>query len=149
MYHNIVCPYDHSEFAERALEKAARMAADKGGKLFLVRVLVNPFLFDGGSHLLSTNLMATDLMEKIREEATGQMQEIKDQVLVQYPDLEVEMGLTEGNDIGEAIMSEAENRNADLIVMGSHGRKGIKKWMMGSVADYVLREAKCPVLIVK
>ncbi|MBK9270275.1 MAG: universal stress protein [Saprospiraceae bacterium] len=149
MYRNIVCPYDHSEFAERALDKAARMSMDQGGKLFLIHVLVNPFLFDGGSHLLSTNVMATDLMLKIKEEAIQQMGTVKDKLIAQFPGVEVEVIFTEGSDIGEAIMSAAEDKNADLIVMGSHGRKGLRRLVMGSVAEYILRESKCPVLIVK
>ncbi len=49
----------------------------------------------------------------------------------------------------EAIMETAEERDADLIVMGTHGRTGLSRLLMGSVAENVLPRASCPVLIVK
>jgi nucleotide-binding universal stress UspA family protein len=149
MYHTILCPYDQSEFAVRALDRAARMAADKSGTLVVVNVLVNPFMFDGGSHLLSNNVMAIDLMSRIRTETETEMAELKTKLQTKFPTLEIQIRLVENNDIGDAILTEAEKLDADLIVMGSHGRKGLRRLVMGSVAEYILREAKCPVMIVK
>lgn len=149
MYHRILCPFDFSEFADRALDRAARMSTEKSGKLILVHILVNPFLFDGGSHLLSNNVMAVDLMDKIKEESNVELQKLKDELLKKYPNLELDIVQVESNDIGDAIVSQSDKSEADLIVMGSHGRKGLRRLVMGSVAEYVLREAKCPVMIVK
>ncbi len=125
------------------------MAADKSGTLVVVNVLVNPFMFDGGSHLLSNNMMAVDLMSRIRVETDAEMAALKSKLQAEYPSLEIQMHLVESNDIGDAILTEAERIGADLIVMGSHGRKGLRRLVMGSVAEYILREARCPVMIVK
>jgi nucleotide-binding universal stress UspA family protein len=50
---------------------------------------------------------------------------------------------------GAAIVTAARDSNADLIVMGTHGRTGISRLLLGSVAEYVLRHAQCPVLTIK
>jgi nucleotide-binding universal stress UspA family protein len=52
-------------------------------------------------------------------------------------------------DAGEAIIRIAEKENASMIVMGTHGRKGLGRFVMGSVAEHVVRRAKCPVMTVK
>ena len=51
--------------------------------------------------------------------------------------------------VAEEIMRFAQYRDADLIVMGTHGRKGVARFLMGSVAEEVLRRAKCPVSVVR
>jgi nucleotide-binding universal stress UspA family protein len=50
---------------------------------------------------------------------------------------------------GEAIVAAAESENADLIVVGSHGRSGVSRFLIGSVSDYVVRHAHCPVMVVR
>ena len=50
---------------------------------------------------------------------------------------------------GEAIVAAAESEKADLIVVGSHGRSGVSRFLIGSVSDYVVRHAPCPVMVVR
>ncbi len=52
-------------------------------------------------------------------------------------------------DPGEAIVAAAESEKADLIVVGSHGRSGVSRFLIGSVSDYVVRHAHCPVMVVR
>ena len=52
-------------------------------------------------------------------------------------------------DPGEAIVAAADSENADLIVVGSHGRSGVSRFLIGSVSDYVVRHAHCPVMVVR
>ena len=52
-------------------------------------------------------------------------------------------------DPGEAIVAAADAENADLIVVGSHGRSGVSRFLIGSVSDYVVRHAHCPVMVVR
>lgn len=69
---------------------------------------------------------------------------------VQFPDAKVpvEHLLEEGNPSAE-ILRVAQERRCDLIVMGTHGRTGLHRLLMGSVAEHVVRKAPCPVLVVK
>ena len=50
---------------------------------------------------------------------------------------------------GEAIVAAADAENADLIVVGSHGRSGVSRFLIGSVSDYVVRHAHCPVMVIR
>jgi nucleotide-binding universal stress UspA family protein len=50
---------------------------------------------------------------------------------------------------GEAIVAAADSENADLIIVGSHGRSGVSRFLIGSVSDYVVRNAHCPVMVVR
>jgi nucleotide-binding universal stress UspA family protein len=50
---------------------------------------------------------------------------------------------------GEAIVAAADSENADLIVVGSHGRSGVSRFLIGSVSDFVVRHAHCPVMVVR
>ena len=52
-------------------------------------------------------------------------------------------------DPGEAIVAAADSENADLIVVGSHGRSGVSRFLIGSVSDHVVRHAHCPVMVVR
>jgi nucleotide-binding universal stress UspA family protein len=52
-------------------------------------------------------------------------------------------------DAGEAIVAAADSENADMIVVGSHGRSGVSRFLIGSVSDYVVRHAHCPVMVVR
>ena len=50
---------------------------------------------------------------------------------------------------GDAIVAAADSENADLIIVGSHGRSGVSRFLIGSVSDYVVRHAHCPVMVVR
>jgi nucleotide-binding universal stress UspA family protein len=71
-----------------------------------------------------------------------------DQMQVPDPKIEVERRLVEGNPATE-ILRTSEETHCDAIVMGSHGRTGLGRLVLGSVAEQVMRQAACPVLIVK
>jgi nucleotide-binding universal stress UspA family protein len=64
-----------------------------------------------------------------------------------FPDDRINVRLSHG-DPGEQIVHQAQARSADLIVMGTHGRSGVVRWMLGSVAHHVIQAATCPVLTV-
>jgi len=145
----ILCPYDFSNFADKALDYAVRLTLSSGQRLALVNVIVNPFLFEGGSPVLNNNLLALDLLQQIKDEENAKSNELKVKLQHDHPTLEVEYILEENNDVEACILAAQTKTNADLIVMGSHGRKGIKRVLLGSVAEGVLRNATCPVLIVK
>ncbi|MBK9961780.1 MAG: universal stress protein [Saprospiraceae bacterium] len=149
MYKVILCPYDQSENAGRALEHAAGLADYHKAKLIVLSVFDDPFKFEGGSYLLNNNVLAVDLMSKMKIELETEMVKIVSNLKGLHTQLDVELLNLDANDIGESILDTAKTRNVDLIVMGSHGRKGIKRLVMGSVAEYVFRNSSCPVTIVK
>jgi nucleotide-binding universal stress UspA family protein len=125
----ILHPTDFSEPSEQACRLACSLARDRGARLIVL-------------HIVPASLSA---------EQKGFGEEIADE-LNQFaiPDagVHVERRLEEGDPV-EVILRVARETNSGLIVMGSHGRTGLSRLLMGSVAEHVLRRADCPVLTVK
>jgi nucleotide-binding universal stress UspA family protein len=132
----ILYPTDFSEPSEAALSVARSFAHDQGARLIILHVA--PVELAGGGPLVPMDpRFYQDAIEEVRRRLNGS-------------DLNyhVETRLRQG-DAAEEILSLAAELGCDLIVMGSHGRSGLGRLLMGSVAEAVLRGARCPVLTVK
>ena len=134
MYGTILVPLDGSHLAERALPYARRLAAASGSRLVLLWVLRAPGAAAAGDPLREV---------APRREAAAYLQGIAGQ---QGP-TPVETVVLEG-DAAPAIVDAAARAGAGLIVMSTHGRSGLGRWLYGSVADAVVRHAGVPVLLV-
>jgi len=135
---NILHPTDFSEHSENAFNVACSLAQGYGARLILLHVLERPVLAYGGV------MTPPPPGAEERVSARKHLQQIKPS----HPALAVDRLLEEG-DPAATIMQVARERNCDLIVIGSHGRTGLSRLLMGSVAETVLRKASCPVLTVK
>jgi nucleotide-binding universal stress UspA family protein len=133
----ILVPIDFSSGSDAALDLATSLARDSGGTLILAHVEVVPLSAAGGEYLYA-------IPEPPTEELLAKLNKVTP------PDsrVPVERRLLAG-DPAEAIIRLAETEKADLIVIGTHGRRGIRRVLMGSVAEVVVRTASCPVLTVK
>ncbi len=92
---------------------------------------------------------AGDLTGQLTAESTVAGEVLRDAVATAFPDesaIEIEQKLVEG-DAGDALV--AESRSAELVVVGSHGRSGLKAALLGSVSRHVVSHAACPVVVVK
>jgi nucleotide-binding universal stress UspA family protein len=87
------------------------------------------------------------LFDLVRKECEETMVGFIRQVESQMKDLDVSWYILSG-DPGKVILEQAAALRVDLIVMGSHGRKAAARWILGSVAEAVVRHAPCPVLVV-
>lgn len=146
----ILVPIDGSESAFRAASFAIGMAAKYEATLYLVHVLeLNPNFAAMGIYGLSLgeeiSRMQADAkkqadlwFEKVKKEAENAGVRTKSEIVSEFP-----LTLT-----GE-IVNYAERNAIDLIVMGSRGRTGFKKLLLGSVASGVVTYASCPVLVIK
>ena len=130
----ILCPVDFSENSKHALEIAGSLARESGGTVLIVHV--EPFPSAAGEMYYGLGVPAHDGLRKALR-------------AVLPPDSEVryEHKLLHG-DAASRIVDLAKTENVDLIVMGTHGRTGLKRLLMGSVAEVVVRRAPCPVLTV-
>jgi nucleotide-binding universal stress UspA family protein len=132
----ILHPTDFSEHSEYALWLTDTLAREQGARVILLHVLPPPV-----SH--------GEVIE--REGPDGYMDQIW-RVLddLKPPDraaaYEIRLAL---GDAAHKIVDVAQEEKVDLIVMGTHGRTGLRRVLMGSVAEHVLRQAPCPVLTVK
>jgi nucleotide-binding universal stress UspA family protein len=134
----ILHPTDFSEHSHYAFRLACSLARDSGARLIVLHVLERPVLAYTGV------MMAPPPPPPSEEER----QAVLDQLLrIQPPEPAnaLEHQLEEG-DPATGILQVAQERPCDLIVMGSHGRTGLGRLLMGSVAEQVVRKAVCPVL---
>lgn len=137
MFKNILVPLDGSALAERALLPAATIAEAMQGKLTLLRV-VPQFA------LLAADPTLYEEMNRMGEEESLSYLRAK----VEQLDLEIPVEVVgENGQPANAIIRFAEACNIDLIVMSSHGRSGVNRWVYGSVAERVLRRAPCTTAI--
>ena len=144
MFKHILVPVDGSETSLQAVSKAAELAKVFNSEVTAVYVL-DPYPFTGvgadfaygQAQYLSA---ATAEANKALEDVTERMKD---------PGVTVKTLVGEGHAIHEGIVRVGENVGADLIVMGSHGRRGLEKLVLGSVAQRVLQTAKVPVLVVR
>jgi len=136
---NILYPTDFSDRSEKAFQLACALARDYEARLIILHVAEPPAFITHGEMA-----RALDHMDGYKEELKDKLREL------QAPDCTVVVArsLQQGDPAAE-ILRSAEETNADLIVMGTHGRTGLRRLLMGSVAEQVVRRAGCPVLTVK
>jgi nucleotide-binding universal stress UspA family protein len=141
----ILVPTDFSEFSDRAVRQAADIAEQNNAKVFLLHVV------DKLQQCAIDYCIPLETMMKVQsdseKEASKKMQEEVDKI-VKVKKIDVVFDVKSGIPY-EEILKEQQERKADLIVIASHGRTGLLKSFIGSVAERVMREAKCPVLLVR
>jgi nucleotide-binding universal stress UspA family protein len=133
----ILFPTDFSSTSEACLEHATTMARDTGATLLILHVEEPPAAYAGGE--MYYGMLETDDRE-VRQMLEG--------VKPSDPSVPYEHLLVRGDPAHE-IVSVADREHADLIVLGTHGRSGLRRLLMGSVAESVVRHANCPVLTFK
>lgn len=146
----LLVPIDGSENAYRAASYAINIATKYGAELLVIHVVqLDPNLAAFGVYGISLTEDVAKMREaarkevapwfdRVRKEADASQVKMRSDVLAEYP-------LTL---VGE-ILDYAEKNNVDLIVIGSRGRTGFKKLLLGSVASSVVTYAPCPVLVIK
>lgn len=138
-FKHILVPLDGSELAERALEPAVTMAGTMGAEITLVRVVIPVYLWAPFMEIEPTYDLAQERNER---ETRAYLQEVRDRLLGQNSSLQISTLVLSGP-VAEAIIDFATQSDIDLIVMSSHGRSGLGRWVYGSVAEKVLRGARC------
>ena len=136
----ILVPTDFSTTGDKALSYAAALARDTGATLLIVHVKEPPLAYGGGEmYYGAPDPNQRDLEEMLASVVAGGDNDKQ----VPY-----EHRLITG-DPSTALVRLADDEDVDLIVMGTHGRTGLTRLLMGSVAEAVMRRASCPVLTVK
>jgi nucleotide-binding universal stress UspA family protein len=133
----ILYPTDFSTTGQTALEMATSLARDRGATLVIMHVEEPPMAYGGG-----------ELYYGIDEPNREELKRMLSEVLPSDPSVPCEHRLMIGSP-ARAIIELAEREEVVLIVMATHGRTGLLRVLMGSVAEEVVRKAKCPVLTVK
>ncbi|MBJ8477763.1 universal stress protein [Acinetobacter pittii] len=144
LYQHILVPIDGSETSMVAMKEAIKLGKALNSKITVVQVMaLDPFIADAYVKTGETN----ELIERTRTYLLDILEQAKQQF--SNEGITVETKLLEGFIVHEEIIQAAQDLKADLIVMGSHGRTGVRKLVLGSVAQKVLGESHIPVLIVR
>ncbi len=146
---NILCPFDFSEHSKKSLNWLLKNNKVMQAKITIAYVLNNPIYYDAGNPMYGIQLYSDQILTKIREKDTLELKKIVSQMEKKYPDMKINSVFVENDDIANAIIGIAKKIKADLIVMGSHGRRGIRRLLIGSVTEDILKLSKIPVTIVK
>lgn len=143
MYQRLLVPLDGSSLAEAALDHAQRVAALFDSEIILLRVVVSPYAIAAPDLVLAT---AESDMHQLSAQAEEYLRTRADKL--RALGLQVRAVTCEGP-VAEAILEHADMYNVGLIVMSTHGRGGVFRWVYGSVAERVLQGSSCPILLIR
>ncbi|MDI1244664.1 MAG: universal stress protein [Rhodoferax sp.] len=144
MFKHILVPVDGSDTAQMAVDKATALAKAFGSRVTVIYV-IDPYPFTG---------VGTDFAYGQAEYLSAATAEANQSVKLakqSFADsgVNVETSVVEAHTAWRGIVEAGESLQADLIVMGSHGRNALEKLVLGSVAQAVLSHTKLPVLVVR
>ncbi len=143
MYKKILMPTDGSPSAELAIDKGLELAKLTGAEVTFLHILENPL---AAGYVAAANMAySAELYQDLREGATALLEHVVD--LARAKGVTSKGVLVEDIDPVQAI-HDAEKEH-DLVVMGTHGRRGFNRWMFGSVAEGALRRSTVPYLVVR
>jgi len=144
MYAKILVPIDGSETSTLGLNEAIRLAKNQGGRIRLIHIV---------NELIVVLPEAYVNIERVIDELRSRGRALLDdgEASVRSGGVAVDTTLVEamGNQAGDQIIQQAKEWGADLIVCGTHGRRGIRRIVMGSDAEYVVRHTPVPILLVR
>jgi nucleotide-binding universal stress UspA family protein len=139
MYKRILVPLDGSQTSAAALKEALRLAKEQGAKICLTHV------YERISHVVTEGVI--DLTPALRRQGEQLLAEAASRA--RKAGVKATAALVDGGSrrVPAAIVEQAGKEGADLIVMGTHGRRGFERFILGSVAEGVARRATVPVLL--
>jgi len=136
----VLVPIDFSRAADKAFDYALRLARARGGKILALHAIpAEPVYPPMGGQF--------DFYRFLERDARANFAKLLKRKRLQSKDCE--LVLARGTDFAGVIARQAQKLRVSMIVMGSHGRTGWRRFLLGSVAERTIRYAACPVLIVK
>ena len=146
MFKHILVPLDGSRLAEAALTAATTLAERFDSKISLLRVTRTPYVATGLDGATYAELIVK-LRQQEYDEAAAYIH--MKQRSLQQRNYMVDTFVREGEPVAELILDLVAEAGVDTIVMSTHGRGGVSRWVFGSVADKVLRQAEIPVVLIR
>ena len=144
---NILVPIDGSEYAFNAAQYAARIARNEKAQLFCIHIVTPRMPYGYATPAASSK--ESQNYEDIKHKVESWFDIVRNMAKVEgIPDIKTEIFI-DVKSIIESIIDYATRKNIDLIVIGTRGRTGLKRFFMGSVANGVIQHAHCSVLVVR
>jgi nucleotide-binding universal stress UspA family protein len=142
-FKNILCPVDFSDSSSKIVELAIKLSEVDGNIiLFHHSVLISPVQGPEAA-------IGFEADQELRDLAKSQLDELAASLKSKYPTRTLETYHSFLKNMVDDINELAKEKHVDIIVMGTHGRTGLKRLLLGSIAEDVLRHAECPVFLVK
>lgn len=137
----VLCPIDFSDGSRRAVERAAELAAPSGAGITLLHVVELPFMYTGEP-------VAADFVGDIEKRSTHQLEDWASDLRSKVS-VPVATEIRIGSPGAQTLALLDQDPTFDLVVIGSYGRTGIRRVLIGSVAEQVVRHAACPVFVAR
>ena len=141
MYKKILVPLDGSPLAEAVLPHAEAIAKFENGEIIILRVIDMPI-----TEFLARDPLVADMIHKDAEKESEKY--VHDKVAALEREHIKVNGMAKEGSVPDTILEVAEQTHADVIAMSTHGRTGMQRWLMGSVADKVVSHAHIPVMLI-
>lgn len=142
-FKKILVPYDGSRYADKAFEKALEIAKNSTAKIKIITCI-----FRGHGTDMGWETKFVDLEDKqLRKKAFSRISRLES--AAKKSGIDASGTVVKTMDVAEKITNYAKKERFDLIVIGSHGRSGFTRMILGSIANGVLSKTSCPVMIVK
>jgi len=142
-FNKILCPIDFSEYSEKAVIYAKELAKTFNSKLYIIHIIYEPAEFTG---FYVPHISFDKIKSEIKSGAQKLMDEFINKNLKDFTNFEVIVTI---GDPAEEIIKFSNDKDIDLIVIGSQGKKGLEKFVFGSTAEKVVKRAVCPVMCIK
>ncbi len=141
-YKKILVCLDGSPLAEAALPHAQTLASDEDAEIVLLRVSADP----AAEFSFSDPSLADNFIQELEADSLRYLQSVRGKL--QKAGCRTSFLIRQGA-IAETILQTASEIKADVIVMSTHGRSGIQRWLLGSVADRVVTHSHTPVMLIR
>jgi len=142
VFKHILVPYDGTNFSNRAFRKALDIAKKDGSKITIFTVIEGEYPAIRGYARINPDTIK-------KQENAAKKFIYKLEKTAKNHNIPISVKIKQGTSIIREINNFANSKKSDLIVMGSHGRTGLNKFILGSVANGVAQQAKCAVMVVK
>ena len=141
-YKEILVPFDGSSFAKRAYNKALDIAQVQDSTITVIIIIKKEY-----PPIVGFSKMQPKLMAAHQKHAKKQIENLKD--VAEKRNISFHSKIKQGTSVAKEILDFIKNHRFDLIVMGSHGRTGFKKLVLGSVTNGIIQHARCPVMVTR
>ena len=143
MFQNILVPFDLSSQSTKAFKVALDIAQKYGSKIMLITCVEG----DAWHHKFYDARIDSELLKKQTKAAKKEMEKLEN--MANKMEVGIKLQILKSVSVVKDITVFAKSRKIDLVVMGSHGRTGLDKAILGSVANGVIQKIQCPVLLIK
>lgn len=142
MYKKILLPTDGSEYSNKAAKHAMWIAKESGAEIIALSVTDTSSLVG-----LPLDDVIVRIKEMLQEEAHKSLENIGDVLKEEDPNIKITLKIEEGSP-ADVTLGVIKEEKIDLVVIGTSGKHGLDRFLLGSVAEKVVRSAICPVLVV-